>query len=374
MPIDDTPRLHVEALNGQRRIVLSGQWLLRHLPARLGPLRAQLAACGRHPDDLWDLEALDGLDSSGALLLWQQWGERRPPQLRLRPEHEPLFLRLAQLPPPVQPARRTALAPLIRLGEAVLSGAVHLRELVALLGQLTLDLLGVVARPTRMPWREISANIHKAGGRALLITGLVGLLIGIVLSYLSALQLRLLGGERFIVNLMGLTVTRELGPMLAAILIAGRSGSAITAELGVMRLTQELDALQTLGISPFRRILLPKLIALAVAMPLLAFWTMAAAIFGGMVVAQSELSISFGQFLTGLPAAIPVATYWIALIKSVTFGIVIALVACHFGLRIQPNTESLGHETTNAVVTAITLVILADALFAIALRNVGWTE
>jgi phospholipid/cholesterol/gamma-HCH transport system permease protein len=375
MPIDDTPRLHVEAQNGQRRILLSGQWVLRHLSATtLGRLREQLAACGRSADALWDLETLDGLDSSGALLLWQQWSERRPSQLRLRPEHEPLLLRLAQLPPAVQPPRRHLLAPVTRLGAAVLSGAVHLRELIALLGQLTLDLLGIVTRPTRIPWREISASIHKSGGRALLITGLVGLLIGVVLSYLSALQLRLLGGERFIVNLMGLTVTRELGPMLAAILIAGRSGSSITAELGVMRLTQELDALRTLGISPFQRILLPKVIALALVMPLLAFWTMAAAIFGGMVVAQNELGISFGQFLTDLPAAIPVATYWIALIKSVAFGVVIGLVACHFGLRIKPNTESLGYETTNAVVTAITLVILADALFAIALRDVGWSE
>lgn len=370
----EVPRLQRNEDGGAPRIVLTGPWVLRHLSGRLGTLRKQLRRCGKRPDEVWDLEAIESLDSAGALLLWRHWGQRRPPHLRLRTEYEPLFQRLEQLPPPARAPRRKPLEWVARLGGAILSGLTHLRQLIALLGQLTLDVLSFPARPNRIPWREISANVHKTGSRALLITGLVGLLIGIVMSYLSALQLRMLGGERFIVNLMGLAVTRELGPLLAAILIAGRSGSSITAELGVMRLTQELDALATMGISPFKRVLLPKVIALAITMPLLAFWTMAAAIFGGMLVAQSELNITFGQFLSDLPGAIPIVTYWIALVKSVAFGIVIGLVSCHFGLRIKPNTESLGYETTNAVVTAITLVILTDAVFAVSLRDIGWQE
>ena len=372
--VSETPGLKLDQDGESPRVLLTGQWVLRHLSGSLNTLRRQLTRFKTDPETVWDLESIDGLDSTGALLLWRHWGQQRPPRLKLRAEYEPLFQRLEQMPGPAPTRRRKPLESVVQLGAAVLSGLDHLRELVALLGQLTLDLLSFPTRPSRIPWREISANIHKAGGRALLITGLVGLLIGIVMSYLSALQLRLLGGERFIVNLMGLSVTRELGPLLAAILIAGRSGSSITAELGVMRLTQELDALTTMGISPFKRVLLPKVIALAIAMPLLGFWTMAAAIFGGMLVARSELNIAFGQFVSDLPAAVPIVTYWIALGKSVAFGIVIGLVACHFGLRIKPNTESLGHETTNAVVTAITLVILTDAVFAISLRSVGWTE
>ncbi|HBG51349.1 MAG TPA: ABC transporter permease [Gammaproteobacteria bacterium] len=371
---NNAPRLSAEQDGTTRRVTLCGPWVLRHLSGSLNALRKQLARCGKDPEILWDLESVDSLDSTGALLLWRHWGEQRPSRLQLRPEYEPLFQRLEQMPPPASRPSRQWLEPVAQLGGAILNGLTHLRELTALLGQLILDLLSLFTQPARAPLREISANIHKAGGRALLITGLVGLLIGIVMSYLSALQLRLLGGERFIVNLMGLAVTRELGPLLAAILIAGRSGSAITAELGVMRLTQELDALATMGISPYKRVLLPKVIALAIAMPLLAFWTMTAAVFGGMLVARSELNITFGQFLTDLPGAIPIVTYWIALIKSIAFGVVIGLVSCHFGLRIKPNTESLGHETTNAVVTAITLVILTDAVFAVSLRDVGWQE
>ncbi len=371
---NDLPHLSLEQDGTTQRIALSGPWLLRHLSGSLAALRKQLARYGKNPDARWNLESVEGLDSTGALLLWKQWGQRRPTHLTLRPEHEPLFQRLEQLPARLKPVARDPLRPIVQLGGQVLNGLQHLWEMVGLVGQLTLDTLSLPSRPSRIPLREISANIHKAGGRALLITGLVGLLIGIVMSYLSALQLRLLGGERFIVNLMGLAVTRELGPLLAAILIAGRSGSAMTAELGVMRLTQEIDALATMGISPFKRVLLPKVIALGLAMPLLAFWTMAAGIFGGMLVAKSELNITFGQFLNDLPAAIPIVTYWIALLKSIVFGLVIGLVSCHFGLRIKPNTESLGQETTNAVVTAITLVILADAIFAVTLRDVGWFE
>lgn len=370
----ETPGLTLDQDGKSPRIRLTGPWVLRHLSGSINKLRRQLARCKSDPQTIWDLESIDGLDSTGALLLWRHWGRRRPAQLRLRTEYEPLFQRLEQMPAPAPALKRKPLEWVARLGAAMLSAATHLRELVALLGQLTLDILSFPARPDRIPWREISANIYKSGGRALLITGLVGLLIGIVMSYLSALQLRLLGGERFIVNLMGLSVTRELGPLLAAILIAGRSGSSITAELGVMRLTQELDALATMGISPFKRVLLPKVLALAITMPLLAFWTMAAAIFGGMLVAQSELNITFWQFLSDLPGAIPIVTYWIALAKSIAFGVVIGLVSCHFGLRIKPNTESLGYETTNAVVTAITLVILTDAIFAVGLRDIGWQE
>ena len=371
---NDRPTLTLEKIDQTQRIAVAGPWRLRHLSGSLSAIRKQLAKFGKNPDVQWNLEGVEGLDSTGALLLWKQWGQRRPANLTLRPEHEPLFQRLEQLSPPLKRPQRNPLGPVIRLGDTILNGLKHLSEIVILMGRLTLETLSLPAQPARIPLREISANIHKAGGRALLITGLVGLLIGIVMSYLSALQLRLLGGERFIVNLMGLAVTRELGPLLAAILIAGRSGSAMTAELGVMRLTQEIDALTTMGISPFKRVLLPKVIALGLAMPLLAFWTMAAGIFGGMLVAKSELNITFGQFLNDLPSAIPIVTYWIALLKSIAFGLVIGLVSCHFGLRIKPNTESLGQETTNAVVTAITLVILTDAIFAITLRDVGWFE
>jgi phospholipid/cholesterol/gamma-HCH transport system permease protein len=203
------------------------------------------------------------------------------------------------------------------------------------------------------------------------ITALVGFLIGVVLSYLSAQQLAVFGAGQFIVKLLGIATVRELGPVLAAILVAGRSGSSITAQIGVMRVTQELDAMQVMGISHGQRLILPRVIALAIAMPLLVLWTDALALLGGMIAAKFELDLSMQWFFSELPDAVGITNYKISLIKGMTFGVWIALIACHFGLRIEPNTESLGRGTTASVVTAITGVILIDALYAILFNEMG---
>ena len=203
------------------------------------------------------------------------------------------------------------------------------------------------------------------------VTALVGFLIGVVLSYLSALQLKQFGADVFIVNILGMGIIRELGPVLVALLVAGRSGSAMTAQLGVMRVTEEIDALATMGVSRSLRLVFPKVVALAIAMPLLVLWTTAIALIGGMVSAQLQLDISYGFFFQTLPKAVPAANLWIGLAKGVVFGIIVALVACHFGLRVRPNTESLSANTTASVVSAITMVILADSVFAIATRDIG---
>jgi phospholipid/cholesterol/gamma-HCH transport system permease protein len=160
--------------------------------------------------------------------------------------------------------------------------------------------------------------------------------------------------------------------MLAAILVAGRSGSSITAQLGVMRVTEELDAMLVMGLPHGFRLIMPKVIALSIAMPLLVIWTDAVALIGGMAAAHLELKLSPAYFVQRLPSAVPIANYWIGLGKGWVFGVLIALVACHFGLRIKPNTESLGQGTTISVVTAITIVILADAVFAIVFSGVGY--
>ena len=192
-----------------------------------------------------------------------------------------------------------------------------------------------------------------------------------VLSYLSALQLRTFGADAFIVNILGMGIIRELGPVLVSVLVAGRSGSAMTAQLGVMRVTEEIDALAAMGVSRGLRLVLPKVVALVLAMPLLVLWTSALALLGGWVSAWVELDIGLHFFLQALPGAVPVANLYIGLAKGAVFGFLIALVACHFGLRVRPDTESLSANTTASVVSAITVVILADALFAIATRSIG---
>jgi len=194
----------------------------------------------------------------------------------------------------------------------------------------------------------------------------------VVVSYLSAIELQLYGADTYIVDILGISVVRELGPLLAAILVAGRSGSSMTAHLGVMRMDQELDAMAAIGISPTRRLVLPRVLGLGIAMPLIVLWTSAAALLGGMISANHELGISFGQFVAALPDALPMANYWIAVGKGVLFGILIALTACYFGLRIRPNSVSLGRETTNSVVAGITVTLIADAVLAIVLQGVGY--
>ena len=203
------------------------------------------------------------------------------------------------------------------------------------------------------------------------ITALVGFLIGVVLAYLTSQQLRQFGADAYIVDILGIALVRELGPMLGAILIAGRSGSAITAQIGVMRVNEELDAMRVMGISHSYRLVMPRAMALAIAMPLISAWTTCAGLIGGMVAADLSLGISPTFFLNALPAAVQLSNLVLATVKSVVFGILIALIGCHFGLRVQPNTQSLGQGTTASVVSAITVVILVDALFAILFSNVG---
>ncbi|USX26696.1 ABC transporter permease [Oxalobacteraceae bacterium OTU3CINTB1] len=321
----------------------------------------------------WDLSAIDSMDHIGAQLFWNAWGKTRPPDLHLAPGQEEFFNRLEttgklELPRP----RQARLTWVMKLGFAMLLFFEHMAGFIALIGQLTLDLWRFVRAPQRGPWKEISANIFHAGFQALGITALVGFLIGVVLSFLSAQQLRAFGGDIYLVNLLGMSVIRELGPLLAAILVAGRSGSSITAQLGVMRVTEELDAMLVMGISHGFRLVMPKVLALAISMPLLVIWTDSMALIGGMLSAQVELGLSPQYFISKLPDAVPLANYMIGLGKGVVFGMLIALVSCHFGLRIKPNTESLGRGTTTSVVTAITVVILADAVFAILFNGVGF--
>lgn len=324
-------------------------------------------------DACWVLEPNLRLDSIGAQLLWDRWGRRLPAQVELSDSQRRLFdmLAAAGAPENIPKPRSDWLAWIRHIGDAAAVGAHHGERLLVLLGGLALDFVAMLAKPLKGPWREISAQIYRTGAQALGITALVGFLIGVVISYLSAQQLALFGAGQFIVKLLGVSIVRELGPVLAAILVAGRSGSAITAQIGVMRVTQELDAMLVMGISHGQRLILPRVIALAIVMPLLVLWTDTMALFGGMIAAHFELGLQFLWFVQQLPDAVGLTNYWIGLVKGVTFGAWIALVACHFGLKIEPNTESLGKGTTASVVTAITGVILIDAIYAVIFSEMG---
>ena len=365
-------RIELSGPHGARLVRLAGRWTLATTSLRVMELAAELerAASG---ESTWDCTALEAIDSAGAMLLWRAWGRAFPQLLLIRPEHRRVFERIdtADHEPKSAAAPLSPLHGLMVIGSATIGVGRHLLDFIALIGQFGLNLVHVFRYPGDLPQREISANLYKSGVRAMPVTALVGFLIGVVLSYLSALQLKQFGADIFIVNIIGLGIIRELGPVLVAILVAGRSGSAMTAQLGVMRVTEEIDALATMGVPRGLRLIFPKVVALTVAMPLLVLWATAIALVGGMVSAQLQLDISYGFFFQTLPRVVPAANLWIGLAKGAVFGMFVALVACHFGLRVRPNTESLSSNTTASVVSAITVVIILDAIFAIATRGIG---
>ena len=320
----------------------------------------------------WGLRQIERLDHTGAQLLWNAWGHAWPRHVLVLELQRSTLNRVARftvLPP--KPHRTSAKELFLKLGAWIMGVEGHAVSALRLTGQLFLDLLQFARDPSRGPWRDISGHIYRIGATALPITALVGFLIGVVLAYLMSRQLRQFGADAFIVNILGLALIRELGPVLAAILIAGRSGSAITAQIGVMRVTEELDAMRVMGIRRGYRLVMPRALALALVMPLLAAWTTAAALLGGVLAADLSMGLSPAYFMIALPKAVQLSNLWLAMAKSVVFGLLIALNGCHFGLRVLPNTQSLGEGTTASVVTSITMVILVDALFAVLFKGVG---
>ena len=369
---DDLPRIETERTDQGLRALLLGQWTAGQLSVRRVWRRVQSALGGAGSVADWDLRGVQALDHLGALTLWDHWGRQWPAALQASDEQRAVLERVAAYPPSAPSSPSPSLAQrLDALGVGVIGAALQVRDFITLMGQLLLDFLRLLAAPQRGPWRDFSGHLYRIGAQALPITALVGFLIGVVLAYLMSQVLRQFGAETYIVNILGLALIRELGPLLAAVLIAGRSGSAITAQIGVMRVTEELDALRVLGIPAGFRLVLPRAMALAIAMPLLSVWTTLASLIGGMLAADITLGITPSYFYEALPKAVPLPNLTLACAKAVVFGVSIALIGCHYGLRVKPNTESLGQGTTASVVASITAVILIDALFAVLFKSVG---
>ena len=368
------PRIEISASNPSVGVVL-GDWNAAQLTQphqwqrttqALQQAHNKLGAAGS-----WELTVNCQLDHLGAQALLAGWGQV-PVRLSLSDGQNAVLRRVADFKPPELPKAPPFLS---QLGERLTKRARNVRSEigggVALLGQLFLDLGKLVRAPQWGPWRDFSSHLYSVGTTALPITALVGFLIGVVLAYLMSQVLRQFGAEIFIVNILGLALIRELGPILAAVLIAGRSGSSITAQIGVMQVTQELDAMRVMGIPVHYRLVMPRVMALAVAMPLVTVWTTAAALLGGMLAAWVTLDLSPTYFMSAMPSAVSLPNLVLAVGKSVVFGIAIAMIASFFGLRVEPNSDSLGKGTTASVVSAITAVILIDAVFAIAFKSVG---
>ncbi len=252
-----------------------------------------------------------------------------------------------------------------RLGEATIQQALEFRDFLSFTGKLAVEFAENVFRPKTWRWNEIVAVIDKTGFRALPIIALLSFMIGVVISYQMGTQLRNYGANVFIVNLLGLSILREFGPLITAIMVAGRTGSAFTAQLGTMKLNQEIDALNTMGVTPGELLLLPRLIGLFIALPLLTMWANVFGVLGGILMANSMLGITAYDFLHRFHTEIPLRTLFIGLGKAPVFALLIGSIGCFQGMQVKGGADSVGTQTTRSVVLAIFFIIVVDAIFSI---------
>lgn len=315
--------------------------------------------------------AIDGsqltkLDSAGALLLIQLANTHQAKLQGFTEAQQSLLDLIAKQKVDKQQLAEPPTANLLhQLGQKTVTACDSGLHYLNLLGELTVTLLHSLAKPAQFRWREIAGTLEAGGYTALPIIGLLSFLIGVVLAYQMGLQLQTYGANIFIVNFLSLAILREFGPLLTAIIVAGRTGSAFTAQLGMMKINEEIDALRTMGISPIKLLILPRIIGMLIALPLLSVWADIFGILGGMLMAKSMLDIPVADFLKRFQEVTLLKTYVIGLIKTPVFALIIASIGCYQGLQVSGSAESVGRLTTKSVVQAIFFIIVADAFFSI---------
>lgn len=366
------PTVRIEDDNARRRVRLTGSWRLFTASSDRQRLADELDALDSPHDMTWDLSEVSALDSAGAWLLWQAWGGREPAELTCLDPHRQRFEQLAAAPegPPHQ-TRLTILDLLDRLGGDLIAVGRHVGGMIALLIGVIADIATCAVRWRQIPAREISASIYRSGVSSVVLLGVTGYVIGVVMSLQIGVTLSSFGANQRIIGLMGLAVLRELGPVIAAIIQAGRAGSSITAGIAGMHLTEELDALKTFGSSPRLRLVTSRVVAMMITMPLLVVWTDGAEIMGGATTAQFDLNVPFALFIARLPASVDMYNFWLGLGKGALFGLIIALVGSYFGLTARANTDSLSSQTTRSVVVGLSLILIIDALSGAILAKLG---
>ncbi len=356
-----------------RILAFSGSWTAR----RIGAIEHRFKSLGVAATTIVDATGIAALDTSGAWLLQKLLLRLRQAGSvvtlhGLRPDFAKLLDAVAQYVA-AQPllAASSPTTVFERVGRNSAAAVEQAVALLSFVGESAMVLAGCVMHPTRFRWRPILYNIRNAGFDALPIVGLLSFLLGVVVAYQGAGQLRQYGANIFVADLIGLSMLREFAPLITAIIIAGRSGSAYAAQIGTMSVTEEIDAMRTLGIAPVELLVLPKIIALLLVLPLLTVFADVLGVFGGMIMAHAQLGIGYGEFLDRFVKAVSLTDYLIGVCKAPVFAGIIAVVGCFQGFRTQGGADSVGRQTTRSVVQSIFLVIVADALFSIAFSALG---
>lgn len=361
----------VDIKDGLLRLVATGDWLARHLGRIDGDLRTfEDDSVGR--ELLIDVSGVGRLDTAGAMVLERllQSCSKRTERSRIIGASDAHAKLLGDVKPhlapcDVEPASRNAFLMMTnRLGQGVVESYYAALDILSFVGLTLITAWRVALNPKRLRLTSIFYHLEEAGLNAVPIIGLMSFLIGAVVAFMGAKILRLFNAEVFTVELVGISVLREFGVLLAAILVAGRSGSAFTAAIGTMKIREEIDALRALGLDPMEVLVLPRVIALILMMPILAFLAAMLGIVGGGLVAWTAMEISPAFFIGRLQDTIAMSNFWVGLIKAPFFAFVIAVVGCFQGMEVAGSSESLGQRTTLSVVQSLFLVIILDAFFA----------
>jgi phospholipid/cholesterol/gamma-HCH transport system permease protein len=375
--VPGTPWIESKHQADTLRLTLGGTWVTQSLDNRASELDATPA--GGAKQVTLDIAAVEAMDTAGAWLVYKTARQFRAQGLTVEligagKATASLIETVAKsdVPCPPQPkSENPFVAIVLRLGAATIFVLREGGDLISFLGHTTVVLFRTMLRPARMRWTAWISHMERAGLNAMPIVGLISFLIGVVLAYQGADQLARFGAQIFTVNLVGVGVLREMGILLTAIMVAGRSGSAFTAQIGTMTVNEEVDAMRAIGLDPMEVLVLPRVLALIVVMPLLTFYADIMGLLGGAVMATAVLDISFVRFARQLSEAVTMWSFWIGIIKAPIFGFVIGLVGCYEGLKVSRNAESVGRQTTRAVVEAVFLVIVLDALFSIMFSYLG---
>lgn len=328
------------------------------------------------PDPLTiDISGVERMDTVGAWLLHRTVRDRRAKLVGVSKDFGELLEQVAEAdrPAKVIPDKKPGpLATLDELGAWVSESGRTFLGLIAFFGATLIAFASIVRHPKRFRLNAVIQRFDLVGVRALGIIGLMSFLIGVVVGQQGAVQLEQFGAEVYTINLIGRITTRELGTLMTAIMVAGRSGSAFAAQIGTMKITEEVDAMRTIGVSPIEALVVPRMLAAVVMMPLLAFYAMIMSLLGGGIFCWISLGIPPLTYIQRLQEVIPLTDLWVGLIKAPVFGFIIALGGCFQGMLVQGNSEEVGTKTTSAVVQAIFMVIVLDAVFAVFFSSVGW--
>ena len=373
---DQAPRGWVEADAETGAVRLGGDWTL----ATATELDRQLVRRDRAMPSRVDLSGITRLDTAGAWLVHRVLGDlpeaaRTVEATGLPDRFHSLFQEVARADRPVElaePSPHWFVDMLARLGEASFGLAREGRALLSFFGMLLIKTARLFVQPRRLRFTSLIHHMEQTGLHAVPIVALLSFLIGVVLAYQSADQLRQFGAELFTVNLLGISILRELGVLITAIIVAGRSGSAFTAQIGTMKVNQEVDAMETIGLDPVDILVLPRILALVITLPLLAFLANVVALVGGGLMSWIVLDIPPDAFTRQFQQAVPIVHLWLGLIKAPAFAFIIGMVGCYEGLKVTGSAQSVGAQTTRAVVEAIFLVIVIDAAFSILFSTLGY--